>query len=201
MKAAATGRLLIDDDSGDFHHDPRTDSQVGRTGESETLEFKKSTGALREAAKTACAMLNQRGGIILFGVSPEGKVIGQTIGESTIEDASAEFQRIDPPAFPSIERIPVSGELEALVVRVNRGDMVPYRYKDIAYRRVGNTNQRMSRHDENRMFMERAHIEQRWENQFASDWTINDLDIEELNRTVTESYTFREIGRSRDQSP
>lgn len=42
------------------------------SSESETLEFKSSTGTRREAAKTLCAMLNQSGGQILFGVAPEG---------------------------------------------------------------------------------------------------------------------------------
>ena len=45
-------------------------------GESETLELKKTTGERREAAKTVCAMLNNRGGIIFIGVTPEGVVTG-----------------------------------------------------------------------------------------------------------------------------
>ena len=32
------------------------------SGESETLEFKSTTGARREAVETVCAMLNQKGG-------------------------------------------------------------------------------------------------------------------------------------------
>ena len=156
-------------------------------GESETVEFKKTTGERREAAKTACAMLNHRGGTIIFGVTPDGDATGQHIGERTIEGVSAEFQRIDPPAFPSVERVHVGDEREVLVVRVSRGDMAPYRYRDDAYRRVGNTNQRMSRHDENQMFMERAHAERRWENQPATGWTAKDLDIAEIRRTVIEA--------------
>ena len=39
-------------------------------GESETPEFKSTTGTRREAAKTVCAMLNQQGGQVLFGVTP-----------------------------------------------------------------------------------------------------------------------------------
>ena len=33
-----------------------------RSGESETLEFKRTTGERREAVRTICAMLNHRGG-------------------------------------------------------------------------------------------------------------------------------------------
>ena len=49
------------------------------TGESETLEFKRATGTRREAARSLCAMLNQRGGPVLFGVTPEGSVVGQRL--------------------------------------------------------------------------------------------------------------------------
>ena len=47
------------------------------TGESETLEFKQTTGRRREATRTMCAMLNHRGGHVLFGVTPGGEVTGQ----------------------------------------------------------------------------------------------------------------------------
>ena len=46
-------------------------------GESETLELKRSTGRRREAARTLCTMLNHRGGRVLFGVEPDGRVVGQ----------------------------------------------------------------------------------------------------------------------------
>ncbi len=44
--------------------------------ESETLEFKLSTGTRREAAATVCAMLNHRGGHVLLGVTPKGSLVG-----------------------------------------------------------------------------------------------------------------------------
>jgi len=49
------------------------------TGESDTLEFKETTRRRREAAQTMCAMLNHRGGRVLFGVTPEGYAAGQQV--------------------------------------------------------------------------------------------------------------------------
>lgn len=167
-------------------------------GESERLELKQSTGERREAAKTACAMLNHQGGLIIIGATPDGRVVGQEIGSSTIEDLSAEIQRIDPPAFPGIERIPVSAGREVLLVRVSPGDMPPYMYQGTAYRRVGNTNRSMSRSDERRMFLERAHNQQRWENQPVTGWAAEDLDTMEIRRTVNEAIR---IGRLSDSVP
>ena len=44
------------------------------TDESETLEFKRTTGTRREAVRSVCAFLNQRGGQVLFGVTQDGGV-------------------------------------------------------------------------------------------------------------------------------
>ena len=63
-------------------------------GESETVEFKKSTGQLRRAAETLCGMLNGTGGRVLVGVTPEGRILGQTISDKTIRDL-AHLRRLD----------------------------------------------------------------------------------------------------------
>ena len=106
-------------------------------GESETVECKATTGTRREAAATVCAMLNQRGGHVLFGITPTREVVGQQVSDRTIEEVSAELQRIDPPAFPEIERIQVVEDRQVIVVRVSRGPSPPYQYRGAAYRRVG----------------------------------------------------------------
>ena len=68
-------------------------ARIAAVGESETLEFKSTTGTRREAARTVCAMLNQQGGQVLFGVMPDGQVVGQQIGDRTIEDIGEETRK------------------------------------------------------------------------------------------------------------
>ncbi len=165
---------------------------LASTGESEVLEFKSTTGARREAAATVCAMLNQRGGYVLFGVAPDSRVVGQRVGERTIEQVSAEIQRIEPPAFPEIERVRLWEDLEVIAVRVSPGSSPPYQYRGTSYLRVGNTTQTMSAEEYNRTLFERMHSERRWENQPADGWTINDLDLAEIRNTVAEAVR---IGR------
>ena len=169
--------------------------------ESETLEFKSTTGTRREAAKTMCAMLNHSGGYVLFGVSPDGDVVGQQVGDRTIEDVSAEIQRIDPPAFPEVNRVPVAGDRELVVVRVNRGSARPYMYQGVAYRRVGNTTLALSSDEYNRMLFERMHSERRWENQPATGWSIDDLDVSEIRRTVAEAVRRGRLENPGTQDP
>ena len=156
-------------------------------GESETLEFKKTTGERAEAAKTACAMLNHRGGSILIGVTDEGAVTGQQVGAHTVEQLTEELRQIDPPVFPTIDRIDVGNGKTVLAIRVGRGPMRPHVHKHIPYIKVGNTTRRMTREEYNRVLLERMHTEQRWENLPADGWTIDDLDLGELRRTVLES--------------
>ena len=157
------------------------------SGESETIEFKRTTGERREAMHTLCAMLNNRGGRVLFGVEADGRVVGQQVSDHTIEEVAQELREIDPPVFPSVERVPLANDREVLVVSVSMGPNRPYSYKGQAYRRVGNTNQLLSRDEYNRMLFERMHGEQRWENQPVVDWSVADLDIYEVRRTVEES--------------
>ena len=160
---------------------------LAASGESETLEFKETTGTRREAAMTVCAFLNQRGGQMLFGVTEDGGVVGQQVSERTIEELSAELRRIEPPAFPMVERVPVDGGREVIVVSTAQDASRPYTYRGTAYRRVGNTTLAMSADEYNRMLFERMHSEQRWENQPAARWSVNDLDVAEIRRTVAEA--------------
>ncbi len=171
------------------------------SGESETLEFKATTGTRREAAVTVCAMLNQRGGHVLFGVAPDGAVTGQDVSERTVEDVSAEIQRIDPPAFPEIERIRVSGDKQVIAVRVTPGSSPPYQYKGVPYRRIGNTTRRMSSEEYNRMLFERMHAERRWETQPATGWTIDDLDIAEIRNTIAEAVRIGRLNEPGSRDP
>ena len=166
------------------------------SGESETLELKRSTGQRKEAAKAICAMLNHRGGRVLFGVEPNGRVLGQEMSDHTIEEVAQDLRELDPPVFPNIERVDLSAGRAVLVVSVSTGQSRPYSYHGQAYRRLGNTNRAMSRDEYNRMLFERLHSERRWENEPATGWTIDDLDHAEMLRVVEEA-----IRRGRAEDP
>ena len=59
-------------------------------GESDRVEFKRSTGQRTEAAKTVCALANGLGGFVLFGVTDKGEIVGQQVATSTLEDVANE---------------------------------------------------------------------------------------------------------------
>jgi ATP-dependent DNA helicase RecG len=167
-----------------------------RGGESETLELKRTTGERREAARAICAMLNHRGGRVIFGVEPNGRMVGQMVSERTVEEVAQELSEIEPPVFPSIERVDFAEGRQLLVVTVHPGSGQPYSYRGRAFRRVGNTSQELSREEYNRILLERLHGEQRWENQPAVGWTVADLEVAEITKTLEES-----IRRGRADDP
>ncbi|HWQ68486.1 MAG TPA: ATP-binding protein [Patescibacteria group bacterium] len=43
-----------------------------RDGEGPALEFKRSTGEIKEGMQTLCAFLNGIGGTVIFGIWPDG---------------------------------------------------------------------------------------------------------------------------------
>ena len=174
---------------------------LAAAGESEALEFKATTGARREAAMTVCAFLNQGGGQVLIGVTPQGTVVGQQVNGSTLERLSGELRRIEPAAFPTVERVPVAGGRDVIVVRASQGSAKPYTFRGVAYRRVGNTTVAMSAEEYQRMLLERMHSEERWENQPATGWSVDDLDAAEIRSTVAEAVRQGRLAEPLSREP
>lgn len=98
---------------------------LAAAGESETLELKKSTAEKERACRTLCAFANGRGGRLLFGVTPSGKLVGQAVSDRTLEELAQEFQGFEPPLFPTVDRVAVGPRGEVLVVTVARAGRVP----------------------------------------------------------------------------
>ena len=166
---------------------PARISEWAAADESETQEFKETTGQRRLGARAVCAMLNHRGGRVIFGVKKDGVVVGQLVGEDTEADVAEELRAIEPPVYPSIERVDIGNGRAIVVVTVATGSSRPYSYRGQAWRRVGTTNVRLSRDKYNRMLLDRVHGETRWENEAASGWTVADLDSGQVFRTVDEA--------------
>ena len=169
---------------------------LATAGESESLEFKKSTAEKDRACRTLCAFANGRGGRLLFGVTPSGKVIGQTVADRTLEDLAQEFQGFEPPLFPTVDRVPVDAGQEVLVLTVARSARVPVCFRGVPYERVLNTTRTMPRETYQRLLLEEMHAVERWENRPAVGWDASRLDAREMVLTLEES-----IRRGRSTTP
>ena len=157
-------------------------------GESATQEFKLSTGQRSEAAKTLSAMLNQRGGRVLFGIDPgTGQPRGQQVGDKTLDDLANELALIEPRVVPTIERADLDSGQQIIVVTVGQGTARPYTYRGTLFNRVGATTHPLTRDDYARLVLEAHHSQLRWETELADGWTVADLDAAEITRTIDEA--------------
>jgi ATP-dependent DNA helicase RecG len=116
-----------------------------RKGESEIIEFKKTTGSLREAIETICAFANHRGGHVVFGVDDSGKVLGLQATDDTLKNiANAVKLNTDPRLYPSIETVELEGKT-CILVTVEESPLKPHLAYGRAFLRVGTSNQKIDR--------------------------------------------------------
>lgn len=159
-----------------------------RAGESETVEFKRSTAELDAAVQTVGALLNGgRGGHVLFGVSNAKRIVGQEVSDDTLKRiANALRSRIDPSGPVRIDCVELANGKALAVVEVEPTSGLYY-VDGQPFERIASTTRRMSAALHQHRLMEHLHSSNRWETQPASAVGVDDLDAAEIVRTVDES--------------
>lgn len=104
--------------------------------ENEVLEFKKSTGELRDAMDDICAILNKHGyGTLYFGVKPNGDVCGQEVSANSLNDVATFIKTaIKPMIYPQIDKVTIEG-LNIIKVEF-KGTERPYSSYERYFKRV-----------------------------------------------------------------
>ena len=94
-----------------------------KNGESESVEFKKSTSSLRGVIQTICAFANHHGGYVIFGVEDSGRIVGRQVTDDTIKNISNAVKlNTDPKLYPSIEKMDLEGKT-CLVVSIDESPL------------------------------------------------------------------------------
>ena len=159
--------------------------RIVASGESETVEFKKSTAQLPRCGEALCAFLNGQGGRVFIGITPDGRIAGQQVSDSTLRDVAAMLVRFEPPALVSQERVPLPNGSEVLVLSAPAAILTgPYAFEGRPFQRIGSTTSVMPQARYEALLLERAHGRHRWENTPAVGVSPRQLDREEILRTV-----------------
>lgn len=159
--------------------------QFASAGESETVEFKRSTGQLTRVGETLCAMLNAGGGAVLVGVTDEGEVVGQNVADTTLRAVAAMLAELEPDAPVRLDRVDVEGGRQVLVLRADpRAGAGPWVFRGRPWQRVGTTSRHMPPATYQRLILHAAYATHRWELSPAGGFQLDDLDSEEILRTV-----------------
>ncbi len=159
--------------------------------ETETLEFKKSTGELKEAMHSICAILNKhQHGELYFGVKPDGTVVGQVVTEESLREVSQKIKNfIEPRIYPEISKVVLDGR-DCIHVKFS-GNQIPYFAYNVARIRVANEDLVMSREEITKFLLQSGQEGNRWEN-LVSNKTVYDVDEELLKKYVKQAH---DVGR------
>lgn len=159
--------------------------------ETETLEFKKSTGELKDAMNSICAILNKhQKGELYFGVKPDGTPIGQIVTEESLREVSQKIgNSIEPKIYPDVKKVAIN-DRDCIYVQFE-GNNVPYFAFGVAKIRVADEDLTMSPRKLSEYIRRNQLEENQWENQ------ISNKKIDDVDETLLKQYTnhAHEVGR------
>ncbi len=164
--------------------------------ESETVEFKRSTGEHREAVESMTAMLNKHGrGTLYFGVRNDGEVIGQDVTDKTLRAISQEIaNKVEPKIVPSIEALDTDDGLKYIKVSFS-GTCQPYAC-DGRYRiRQADEDVLMSSAQVREAFLDASERDRPWDGQLSGR-PVSDVDVLLLGKYVHRGVRARRIPSS-----
>lgn len=156
------------------------------------VEFKETTGQLNRGMETLCGMINGSGGVVVFGVSNKGKIIGQEIGDKTTREIGEAINKFDPAVDIQPIYVPVDNSDKYVIVFRTDGLETdkPYMWDGKPYRRHDSVTSVMPREKFIRLHELQHGLKYKWENEVNHNLTIDDLD-ERLIHNVIQSAVRR----------
>lgn len=152
--------------------------QLVSGNEGADVEFKETTGQLNRGMETLCGMINGNGGVVVFGVSNKGKIIGQEIGDKTTREIGEAINKFDPAVDIQPEYVPIGNSDKYVIVFRTDGLETdkPYMWDGKSYRRHDSVTSVMPREKIIRLHELQHGLKYKWENEVNKRLKIDDLD-------------------------
>ena len=150
-----------------------------RQNESDVLEFKEKYSP-EVIAKNVTAMLNNRGGDILVGITDDKRVVGIDNGVNIGKLLNKLLSEIAPSAPIDVQLVEYNGK-NILMIRVWEGSQKPYSYKGTIFQKIGNRGKSLSK-----ILSDRKDADINWERLPLLGADLSDLDMEEVKKTVNQ---------------
>lgn len=156
------------------------------------IEFKKTTGELKEGIISIVSILNKhQNGKLYFGIKDNGEIIGQEVSTKTIRDVSKSIsENIEPKIYPVVNKIKLNDK-DCILVEFE-GDDIPYLAFGRAYMRVGDEDRQLSMKEIRNIILKDENEVGKWENK-VSDYTMQDIDEELLKRFIEKGERQKEL--------
>lgn len=160
--------------------------------ENEVIEFKKTTGELKEGIISIVSILNKhQSGKLYFGIKDNGEIIGQDVSSKTIREVSkAISENIEPKIYPAVNKIKLDDK-ECILVEFE-GDDIPYLAFGRAYMRVGDEDRQLSMKEIRKIILKDENEIGKWERK-VSDYTIDNIDEELLKDFIEKGRKAKRI--------
>jgi ATP-dependent DNA helicase RecG len=160
-------------------------------GESDIMEFKKSTAELSSAGKALCGLLNHSGGHILIGITDNKRVVGQEVSDQTRQEIGHFIKKIEPAPIVDISYVPVADSSRQVIVLTAYHDeyAVPYTFEGRAFDRLQSSTFPMPQERYHRLLLEKTQKNKGWEDGVVKEVTLNDLDHNEIIKTIQQGVS------------
>lgn len=163
-------------------------------GESSTLEFKKSTAKLKSAAESLCGFLNDGGGQVLIGVTDSGEIVGQHVTDSTQQEVAHTLRKLEPTANVKTGYVDVAQGKKVIILTAHPdNNFTPYVLDGRPYERKGTSTSRMPQALYQQLLLQKTMNPILWEQLPAVAVTLDDLDHEEIIRTLKDGIRLNRI--------
>jgi len=147
--------------------------QMLKKGESEKVEFKKSTAQIERALRSICGFLNHKGGSVYFGISDKNELIGQSATDSTLKSLSQKIrQKIKPEISPEIKVLEIKGR-KVIEARIKKGANKPYYLDGISYKRVSTESPPIAPEELESIILKKNKIQ--WDSQICEEASLEDI--------------------------
>ena len=167
-----------------------------KPGESTQLELKENVH--KEAiAKTICSFLNGQGGQLLVGVKNKGKILGIKSANKQEKELREYLVKSIVPEAPITVSIEKIDEKEIILVKVWSGSKKPYVFGGSIFYRRGTQTVQASSKEISELIHKRQQIEINWERQPVLGARLDDLDFEEIGKTIR---SVHDSGRGKEFS-
>lgn len=160
--------------------------QLASGNEGVDVEFKETTGQLNRGMETLCGMINGHGGIVVFGVSNKGKIIGQEIGDKTTREIGEALNKFDPAIDLQPQYIKLEDSEKYLIVFQTDGmePDKPFLWDGKPYVRHDSVTSVMPREKFVRLHELNHGLIYKWENEINNRLKIDDLDDRRILNVV-----------------
>jgi len=156
-----------------------------KKGESGKAEFKE--GFDKEAIETAGAFANTKGGVILIGLSNNGRLKGVQIGKETLKNWTNQIsQSTEPRIIPEIEQDKIDGK-SVVIIQVKEFPIKPVSVKGRCFRRVGTSNRMITPQEIAEIHFHS--IGTSWDTFPTENKTFKDIDLKKVEKYVREANT------------